>query len=218
MSRQRRQFRKAHKVLIGFGLLFIITLILLLRYAGTYLVKQSEPLPKSDAAVILMGSIADRVLEAADVYKAGLTDRIIIVNNIQYGSESLKPYGITIPNFAALSMDALQQLGVPDSLITVLPGRVSSTRAEADTISSWLKANPGVDTLAIISSSAHTRRAYMIFDDSFSDNEIDITLMSIPSKYSEFNGERWWTERESAKQVFMEWVKIVSFVLVEKWK
>jgi uncharacterized SAM-binding protein YcdF (DUF218 family) len=218
MSRQRRQFRKAHKVLIGFGLLFIITLILLLRHAGTYLVKQTDPLPKSDAAVILMGSIADRVLEAADVYKDGLTDRIVIVNNIQYGSESLEPYGVSIPNFASLSVDALIQLGVPDSLITVLPGRASSTRAEADTISSWLKVNPGTDTLAIISSSAHTRRAFMIFDDSFSDNEIDITLITVPSKYSEFTGERWWSDRESAKQLFMEWVKIVSFVLVEKWK
>lgn len=209
---------RVKKIFLIAGLLFIVLLIILLRHAGTYLVKQSHPLPKSDAAVILMGSIADRVLEAADIYKAGLTDQIVIVNNIQYGSESLKPYGVTIPNFAALSIDALHQLGVPDSVIIHIPGRASSTRAEADTIASWLHTHPENDTLAIISSSAHTRRAFMIFSDSFSDNDMDITLVSIPSRYSEFDGKKWWTDRESAKQVFMEWMKIVSFVLVEKWQ
>lgn len=217
MDTQQKKINSTLKIVTTAGFLFLMIFILFLRHAGTYLVKQADPLPKSDAAIILMGSIADRVLEAADTYKAGQTDRIVIVNNIQYGSESLQPYGVNIPNFASLSVDALQQLGVPDSLITVLPGRASSTRAEADTIASWLQANPAIDTLAIISSSAHTRRAYMIFSDSFDDAGIHVTLVTIPSKYSEFTGERWWTDRESAKQVFMEWVKILSFVLVEKW-
>lgn len=218
MPRQRPQKRTKWKIILPAGAILLILLIFVLSKAGTYLVKQTTPLPKSDAAVILMGSIADRVLEASDIFKAGLTERIIIVNNIQYGSESLVPYGVSIPNFAALSVDALQQLGVPDSLITIIPGRASSTRAEADTISSWLKVNPDIRTLAIISSSAHTRRAFMIFSDSFSDHGVEVDLVSVPSPYSEFNSRKWWQDRESAKQVFMEWVKIISFVTVEKWQ
>lgn len=189
----------------------------LITHAGTFLIKQTPPGVKTDAAVILMGSIVDRVLEAADVYNSGLTEQIVIVNNIQYGSEALEPYGVTIPNFATLSVDALVQLGVPQQDIIHLPGRCASTRDEADSIAAWLMYNPDIKRLAIISSSAHTRRAMMIFQDSFDDHEVSVQLVSIPSRYSEFDGEQWWRDRESAKQVFMEWVKIISFVTVERW-
>ncbi len=218
MEKRRLKFSRTRKFALIAGLLLLMLFILLLRHAGTYLVKQSDILPKSDAAVILMGSIADRVLEAADVYKSGLTDQIVFVNNIQYGSEYLANYDVTIPNFATLSVDALQQLGVPDTSIFHLPGRCTSTRDEADSIASWLLSNPDIQKIAIISSSAHTRRAGMIFNDCFRDHHIEVEIATIPSKYSEFNAEQWWKDRESTKQVFMEWVKIVSFVLVEKWK
>jgi len=208
--------KKKYKYLLGVILLLFV-LIYLLGQAGIFLVKQDKPLQNADAAVILMGSIADRVLEAADAYKEGRFDEIIIVNNIQYGSKALEPFGVHIPNFASLSIDALQQLGIPDSNLTLLPGRATSTRDEADTLASWLINNPNVKVLAIISSSAHTRRASMIFKDSFKDRNIDVMVITIPSRYSEFNASNWWHDRESAKQVFMEWVKIISFVAVEQW-
>jgi len=208
--------KKKYKYLLGLILLLFV-LIYLLGQAGIFLVKQDKPSQNADAAVVLMGSIADRVLEAADAYKEGRFDEIIIVNNIQYGSKALEPYGVTIPNFASLSVDALRQLGIPDSNLTLLPGRATSTRDEADTLASWLINNPNVKVLAIISSSAHTRRASMIFKDSFKDRNIDVRVITIPSRYSEFDASNWWQDRESAKQVFMEWVKIISFVAVEQW-
>jgi hypothetical protein len=58
----------------------------------------------------------------------------------------------------------------------------------------------------------------MIFNDAFNDNNLNIKIYTIPSKYSDFNQQQWYTERESAKQVFMEYVKISSFLLVEQWK
>jgi uncharacterized SAM-binding protein YcdF (DUF218 family) len=186
--------------------------------AGSYLVVSDSSNQKTDAAIILMGSIADRVLEASDYYKAGKTNKLIIVNNIQYGSRALEPYGVVIPNFARLTIDALLQLRVPDSAIRLLPGRATSTRDEADTLSALLISNPQIKSVSIISSSAHTRRAKMIFIDSFQDNGLEVSIVTVPSKYSEFNAQKWWTDRESAKQVFLEWVKIISFVTVEKWR
>jgi uncharacterized SAM-binding protein YcdF (DUF218 family) len=191
--------------------------IVALSNAGSYLVISESSNQKTDAAIILMGSIADRVLEASDYYKAGKTEKLIIVNNIQYGSRALEPYGVIIPNFAKLSIDALMQLGVPDSAIILLPGRATSTSDEADTLRAMLISKPQINTVSIISSSAHTRRAKMIFRDSFQDYGLEVNIIPVPSKYSEFNADKWWTDRESAKQVFMEWVKIISFVAVEKW-
>lgn len=200
------------------GIALIILILWLLSHAGTFLVKESPLVLKADAAVILMGSIADRVLQAADTYKSGLTGRLVIVNNIQYGSEALEPYGVHIPNFTKLSVTALRQLGVPDSSIIHLPGRANSTRDEADTIASWIMRTPGIKTLAVISSAPHTRRAVMIFNDSFSDKGLQIDVISVPSRYSEFNAQKWWTKRSSAKQVFLEWIKLFFFVTVEQWQ
>lgn len=86
-----------------------------------------------------MGSIADRVLQTADIYNQNLTNEILIVNNIQYGSEYLAQYNVHIPNFAELSKQALSQLSIPDSLITIIPGRAASTKDEAGITAAWLK-------------------------------------------------------------------------------
>ena len=173
---------------------------------------------RADAVLILMGTIADRVLETNDIYLSAYTENIIIVDNLQIGREQLQKAGISIPNKAALSISALQQLRIDAEKITLLPGSAPSTRAEAEITASYLKQNPQINTLIIVSSSAHMRRAIMIFEDTFSDNDLNVTLISAPSKYSGFNAKHWWTDRESAKQVFMEYVKITSFLLIEQWQ
>ncbi len=165
-----------------------------------------------------MGSIADRILQAKDIYNSGITKEIIIVNNIQYGSQYLAQYNVHIPNFAELSKQALSQFNIPDSLITIIPGQAASTREEAEITAAWIKQNQDIDTLIIVSSAAHMRRASMIFKDSFKDHSLKITIISVPSKYSGFNSQKWWTDRESAKQILMEYTKIASFLLVEQWQ
>lgn len=204
--------------------LCIVTLLFLafvfiygFRVAGSFLVKNAE-IVNAHPTLILMGSIADRVLQTADLYKNGSSTEILIVNNIQYGSQYLAQYDVHIPNGAELSKRALTQLSIPDSLITIIPGRAASTRAEAQITANYLKQNLQIDTLIIVSSAAHMRRAIMIFEDTFDDHNLNVTLLSAPSKYSGFNPKKWWTDRESAKQVFMEYVKITSFLLVEQWQ
>lgn len=213
--KNNKNVAKTTLILVVF--LFIALLFLMLSNAGNFLVKKDKP-QKSDATLILMGSIADRVLQASVIYNQNLTKEILIVNNIHDGSEYLAQYNVYIPNGAQLSRRALTQFNIPDSLITILPGQASSTRAEAEITANWLKQNPQIDTLIIVSSAAHMRRAIMIFEDIFRDYGINATILSAPSKYSGFNAEKWWTDRESAKQVFMEYTKIASFLLVEQWQ
>jgi len=210
-------FQLKHIIIAGLLLAFLVFGLFVIKNAGNFLVKSDNP-TKGDATLILMGSIADRVLQASDNYKQNLTTEILIVNNIQYGSEYLAQYNVHIPNFAELSKQALIQLHIPDSLITIIPGRATSTRAEAQITANYLQQNPHIDTLIIVSSAAHMRRAMMIFEDTFNDNNLSVTILSAPSKYSGFNAEKWWRDRESAKQVFMEYLKITSFLLIEQWQ
>lgn len=198
-------------------LAFFVLVLLSFRNAGTYLIKEDQP-TTAPASLILMGSIADRVLQAAVVYKQGLSNEVLIVNNIQYGSEYLAQYDVFIPNLAALSKQALRQFGIPDSLITIIPGHATSTRDEARLAATWLVNHPHIDTLMLISSAAHMRRAHLIFKREFRRQGLHIHLTTSTNPYSGFNAKKWWRDRESAKQVFMEYVKISSFLLVEQWK
>ena len=108
-------------------------------------------------------------------------------------------------------------MGIDPEKTALLPGQAASTRAEAQITANYLQQNPQIDTLIIVSSAAHMRRAIMIFEDTFDDHNLNITLLSAPSKYSGFNAKIWWKDRESAKQVFMEYTKIASFLLIEQW-
>ena len=207
---------KTPKLLLLF--LAITASLLLFRSAGTFLIKNDLP-QKTTHSIILMGSIADRVVEAKDRYEAQLTNKIILVNSNQTGLEALAPYGITLPNNTGLSIQTLRQLGIPDSSIIFLPGKTKSTRDEADTLVSWIKKNNiPIQSISIITSSAHTRRAAMIFNDAFSDNNLSIQISTAPSKYRNFNAQKWYTDRESAKQVFLEYTKLASFLLAEQWQ
>lgn len=187
------------------------------RYAGIWLVKGDVTEP-ADAIVILMGSPADRVLETFDLYAAGLAGKIIMVNNIQVGGEALEARGVSIPRQTKLSINALSELGIPDSLMLILPGDAASTRNEADTIAAYIIANETeIKSVILVSSAAHMRRASMIFRDAFKDHQLEIRVMCAPSKYSGFYPEQWWKYRENAKDVFLEYVKIASFQLYERW-
>lgn len=211
-------FTKKTLSIAGILLAFLVFGLFLLKNAGTYLVEHDR-LQKADAIVILMGSTADRVMEAHDLFKDNMAPLIIIVNNLQLGSDILKQHDVIIPNKASLSIDALSQLGIDKNQIVLLPGAAASTRDEAEILSDYLqKSELSIDTLIIVSSEAHMRRSMMIFKHTFKGHDIQVALQSAPSKYSDFNAQKWWTDRESAKQVFMEYTKIASFLLVEQWQ
>ena len=95
-KRSRRWF------IAGLLLAIFILMFISFRQAGNYLVK-TDHLQSSDAIVILMGSTVDRVLEANDVYKAGMAEKILIINNIQVGREELEAKGIFVPTQAQLA-------------------------------------------------------------------------------------------------------------------
>ncbi len=165
-----------------------------------------------------MGSVSDRILQAADIFEAGLTKELIIVNEKQTGIENLNKRGVDIPSQAQRSQSALIQLGIPDSLISIIPGRAASTKDEAAITAAWLKNHPHIDTLIIVSSAAHMRRAHLIFRKELKKHGLRVHLLTAPSQYSGFNAKQWWRDRESAKQVFMEYTKMLSFLLVEQWQ
>ena len=212
-----KTFRPLKKYLLLISLLlFLLLSVLMLRQAGNWLVRDDAP-QKADAILILMGSRGDRALMAADLWKESYATQIIFVEDYENGREFLTQRGIVLPNDAFMTTSILTQLGVPDNCILTLPGEAKSTLDEAGALKKYLENNPSTDTLILVTSKSHSRRASEIFENSLHTLPHKVILISCPSSFDGFQAKTWWKHRESAKQVFLEYVKIVSFVLFEQW-
>ena len=185
------------------------------RRAGRWLVKEELP-PRADALVILMGSFPERVLQAFDLYRDGRADRIVIVEESMGPYQNLEERGVRIETNSEQAVRSLITLGVPADSITLLPGDARSTLDEAVAVRDFLYHKPGADTLILVSSAAHMRRAALIFNRALRSQPVPVTIGCSPSSYSGFNPDKWWRRKEDIQSVMSEYLKICSFLLFEK--
>ena len=205
------------KALSIFLLLTAIISAIGCRKAGLWLIKEDHP-QTADAIVILTGSIADRVLQAADIYKSGYAGKILIVNESMGAYKELEKRGFSVISKTSQTKDALVFFNVPRDSIIILPGDAESTMSEVMIIRNYISLNNNIDTILLITSSPHTRRASIIFKKAFSEMETPVTVLSIPSTYTKFNADKWWRSREDIQTVFLEYLKLFNFLVFEKHK
>jgi uncharacterized SAM-binding protein YcdF (DUF218 family) len=182
--------------------------------AGRFLVV-TDPLPAhADAIVVLAGSIADRALEAADLYRAGIAPVVVITRERPpTGSARLRARGVVLPESDERLRTALIGLGVPARAIVRLRRRTSSTETEARTIARWV-CRHGVRRLVVVTSKAHTRRARLILRRALGPT---VALAIRPARDDPFAAARWWRVRHAAKVVLVEYEKLADYWLVERW-
>jgi len=209
---------------LKFRIIFFAVLVLLIvvytagcRRAGIWLVREDVP-RHSDAMVILMGGFPDRVLQAVDLWKQRKADRIIIVEEGMGPFASLEKRGVRIVSNSEQAASSLVTLGIPADSITILPGDARSTLNEARAVRNYIEAGGSADTLLLVSSAAHMRRASIIFRIAFRHSGSQVYVGSSPSAYSNFDAKRWWREKEGIQSVITEYLKIGSFVLFERRK
>jgi len=200
--------------------LAVVLVILILavggcRKAGSRLVKADDP-EHADVMVMLMGSIADRVLQTVDLYNEGVASKVWIVEAEMGANEALEERGVQLISNSTQASNALISLGIPANSIVLLPGDATSTRMEAQIVRDYLRTQTGIDTLLLVSSSEHTRRAFKIFKAGFSSLEEPPVLFCSPSTYTIFDAEKWWRSRDDIEEVIMEYLKMVNFVLFER--
>jgi uncharacterized SAM-binding protein YcdF (DUF218 family) len=197
--------------------LFTVGSVWLFHNAGTWLIKNDAP-THADAIVMLMGSIPDRVLETSDQYNEGLATQIIIAEESMGAYRDLLKRGVQIISNTTQCSTALVKLGVLPENIICLPGDANSTQNEAVIIRKYLKTQPSIDTITLVSSPDHTRRASMIFEKAFKKQAMPVVVYSCPSKYSGFTGKGWWRDKEGIQTVLGEYVKMLNFYLFDQRK
>lgn len=201
----------------GISIIILVLCVSACREAGVWLVKEDVQV-YADAIVLLMGSVVDRVLEASDEFKQGNAGKLIIVEESMGAYQELESRGVNIISNTKQVRNSLLALGVPVDSIIILPGNATSTQMEAMIIRDYLANKSGIDTLLLISSAPHTRRASMIFKFVFRKAKMPVCVICSPSKYTNFDTERWWRSKEGIQMVLLEYIKMGSFLVLEKRK
>src|SRR5699024_1419695 len=103
-------------------ILLIFCVFIFLSYGAEFLVTKDDIYCIENAVIVLlMGSVADRALGAAELFKKGHANKIIIVRSQSSGIEKLRSMGIHLEDISEVSKRVLVELGINEEDIIILP-------------------------------------------------------------------------------------------------
>ncbi len=149
----------------------------------------NEPTTHADAIVILGGGLESRPFAAAKLFHANVASRILYMDVRRSPSEEM---GITLPEVEQTRRILLSN-GVPETAMTVVGSKVTSTFDEARAVKGWVEKN-GAQSIIIPTDAFHTRRARWIFRKELRVAKAEIHVVPIdPIRYKLSD---WWTHEE----------------------
>ncbi len=175
------------------------------RYAADWLGASDAPV-KADA-IIVLGSEVTRAKTGASLYRQGLARVVYLTvpwREPRYAA--LEDEKIRWPWFEEVARTLLRNRGVPDSAIRLLGKDLVSTVAEAREAARAL--GPQAGTLLIVTSWYHVRRTRAIFS-----HHLPEARILVVASHDEPAPERWWADQEAARNVLLEFAKLVFYRL-----
>jgi len=97
--------------------------------------------------------------------------------------------------------------------VSICPIYGLSTKAEAQDVARCLKTF-GVHTLLVVTSDYHSRRALSTFRHELPGTQISIAAATDPQQF----GGSWWKHRQWAKLNFDEWLRLVWWQAIDRWR
>ena len=168
--------------------------------AGSFLVLDS-PQP-SDVILVLAGETEKRPARALQLMAQGYGRRVILD----------VPADTKIYEFTQLQ---LAEKYIQDSpyaaAMSVCPIVGLSTRDESRDAE---KCVPGSKRVLLVTSDFHTRRALSVFRKEDPSHEYAIAAARDEAQF----GERWWSHRQWAKTCVDEWMRLIWWNLVDRWR
>ncbi len=175
---------------------------------GAYLIVEHPP-QESDLIVVLAGRNVERGLAAVDAFRRGLAPKIFMAREEPAdGYELLRQRGVDYPQNVDLMIMLLEQHGISRSAFVTSDRPVVSTLDGAEYIRD-LVFKRGYKSLILITSPIHSRRAWLTYKKVFEGTNVRILVL--PSSYSEFKTEDWWTQRKYLKKVIFEYQKLIYY-------
>lgn len=164
-------------------------------------VDKPEP---SDAIMVLAGETNARPARALELLRQGMAHGVVM--NVQLRDVI---YNQRLIDIAQSYVNSLPEA----ARISICPITGFSTFAEADDASRCLQAL-GVHRVLIVTSDFHTRRASMIFRNRLPQYQFSVAAARGPGGF----GNAWWRNREGAKITFDEWLKMLWWEAVDRWR
>ena len=184
------------------ALLTLTLPVVFARNAGRILVMDA-PQP-SDLILVLAGETDHRPAHALELLHQGFGRRVLID----------VPADTKIYDMSQLELAGKYVRNLPDSAVVRLcPIAGLSTREEARDVERCLTPQDGTRIL-IVTSDFHTRRALTIFRHELRDKTFSVAAAQDPEEF----GTRWWTHRQWAKTFVGEWVRVLWWNFVDRWR
>jgi uncharacterized SAM-binding protein YcdF (DUF218 family) len=193
-------------LLLAGGAAYLFRDQLLTGLAG-YLVVDDQLQP-ADLIFVLSGDVDTRPFRAAELYKQGLAPQIVVARAEDSPAAELGLY----PNISDVTVEILQELGVPEENITLLrvEGGATSTRDEAVILRDYLERH-SFERVIVVTSAFHTRRAHWILKRELARPGISLQLAAAP--YRKYDITTWWQEESGLINFTNEYIKLGYYFL-----
>lgn len=202
----RRRFRLA----LGLSLLLLVALGFAFAGLGRFLARE-DPLQKADALFVFAGTLAERPLEAADLFREGYAPWIVVTRaTIDQATFQLEKRGVRIPTQYDLSKEILLQLGVPAHVLVTPSFIHDNTGEEARTLRELALAHQWRRVI-LVSSKYHLRRLTLAARRALRGTNVEVIARG--SRYDESVPDQWWTSRRDIRWVVSEVPKLVAYAL-----
>jgi uncharacterized SAM-binding protein YcdF (DUF218 family) len=174
-----------------------------------------DPLRPAEMIVVSTADPAADALEAARLYRQGLSAAIVLP---QWIAEPLdgELQRLQVPHLRTteLAMAVLVQSGVPRRAVRRLSTPVDGTLAEIAAVAAYVRAAQP-HTVLFITARSHTARARWLLRRELP-AQIQVIVRSPQSDL--FAADTWWQTREYTREVAMEYLRWVNtFVLHDPW-
>jgi len=168
---------------------------------GQALVKGGPPQP-ADAVLPLAGD-EERLSYSAQLLAAGYAPQYALTNAALGGRNPERAYIEWARKRAAV-------FGADMSRVVEVPGQASTTYQEARNIRGFAE-QVGWRSILIVTSSYHTRRAGVIFDEVFRGSAVRIAVVAVPNSW--YTADGWWHSWRGWRATFQEYAKFVAYWL-----
>jgi uncharacterized SAM-binding protein YcdF (DUF218 family) len=189
-----------------------ILIWLVVSWIGARLLITEAPLANADAIVVLGGSAnyRERAREAAKLLLEGRSQRILITNDNMRGpwssAEQRNPF------FYERSFEEIRNAGVPQNSVELLKKPVASTHEEAELVRQYAEEHR-LQSVLIVTSAYHSRRALWVFSRVFRDAGIRIGLVNVRTGIDSPDPATWWLTLRGWRLVPTEYVKMIYYVV-----
>jgi uncharacterized SAM-binding protein YcdF (DUF218 family) len=166
----------------------------------------SDPVSRANAVVVLGGGIETRPFAAAELWRRGLADKILISQGAEERATSIG----AIPSHSELNREILLKLGVPADAIETFGTASRNTRDEAVALRQWADRN-AASVFIIPSEIFPARRVRWIFRHAFSGTGVSIEVPSFEAPgYTRWD---WWKTEKGLIAFQNEFLKYIYYRL-----